>query len=585
MERNPMSIIFGVRQTPGTLVGTIDMHALASATERHAMSGTVIRVRENVGMALQPMWTSKRHDLEQQPLLDGFGNMLCFDGRIDNHDELREKLNLKWGDSDSALVLASYRRWGEECFSRFVGEWALGLWSGTDQRLYLARDHAGTRTLYYEMANGSIRWSTYLETLIGDDLANRPLSPKYAAAYLGLRSIKELTPYSGILAVPPAHYLVFTENATSTQRHWDPEAPDSIRLGSDSEYEQRFRELFATAVARRTQPGDPVLAHLSGGMDSTSIVCMSDALRRSGTESSSELLDTVSFYNDSEPHWNERPYFSLVEAKRGKTGSHVAVSSDEITFEPVPQSVAAYLLPGADTGSFQKERRIAALTHSPRYRVILAGHGGDELLGGVPTPFPELADYLRTGCFRQFVQKATAWCLTERTSLLVMLSQTAAYTTALYRPAAETRANIPPWLRPELNELSSVPSAGLRSSIRFTKLAPSHIGNGRVWSRPLETLPTSSRVRTLDMNTVIPIWIVILSTFYFVFLANSWCVPVGAARSCGAPFKASCQPKCWNGDERQALAAGRFPLFNAPKHIFTRCSAIRYSQSANGSIL
>jgi asparagine synthase (glutamine-hydrolysing) len=484
-----MSIIFGIRQPPGMHVEATHMQTFARATECYAPYGTVIRTSERVGMVFQPIPTSKRHDLEQQPLLDEIGNMLCFDGRIDNHDELREELHLGHEASDSMLVLASYRRWGERCFSHLIGEWALGLWSQTNRLLYLARDHAGSRTLYYENANGSIRWSTYLETLLGLDPTRHSLSSKYAAAYLGSLPIRELTPYAGILAVPPAHYLVFAEKETATRRHWDPEAKDSIRFVSDSDYEQRFRELFATAVARRTQPEDPILAHLSGGMDSTSIVCMSDALRRTEKGPSCELLDTLSLYNDSEPSWNEKPYFSLVEATRGKSGIHVEISSDEITFESVDQSVAVYPLPGADTGSFRREKRMADLFRPRGYRAIVTGHGGDELLGGVPTPLPELADYLAAGSFGQLVRKATSWCLTERRSLLKMLSETAAYTAATHRTPRTDDLNLSPWLHPKLRELNLEHSGGPCFGFRLTRLAPSHIGNGRLWTSLLETLP------------------------------------------------------------------------------------------------
>lgn len=484
-----MSIIFGVRQPPGNHVEIKQMRALAGATESYTPSDSRFRIHGRVGIGIQPVRTSARHELEERPLFDDLGHMLCFDGRIDNHHELRFELGLQPEASDAALVLASFVRWGERCFSRLVGDWALGLWSEAEHRLYLARDHAGTRTLYYEESDDSIRWSTHLETLLGGDITSRILNPKYAAAYLGSLPIRELTPYNGIFAVPPAHYIVFSEKAKSTVRHWDPEAPDSIWLGTDSDYEHRFRELFARAVARRTGPEDPLLAHLSGGMDSTSIVCMSDNLRRSEKEASSELLDTLSYYDDSEPNWNERPYFSLVEAQRGKVGIHVATSCEDTTFAPVPLSIASYPLPGADMSSFQREALLASLLQPSGYRAILTGHGGDELLGGVPTPFPELADHLMAGNIGLLLRKATAWCVEERRSLLSTLLETATYTARLYRPIEKMDSSVPAWLGSKLKDLNSAYSRPLRSSVRFTKLAPSHIANGQVWSAVVETLP------------------------------------------------------------------------------------------------
>jgi asparagine synthase (glutamine-hydrolysing) len=73
------------------------------------------------------------------------------DGRLDNYRELAQLLELEAHNlSDSQILLAAFDRWGEQCFSRFVGDWALALWSLKDESLYLARDHAGTRSLYFQ---------------------------------------------------------------------------------------------------------------------------------------------------------------------------------------------------------------------------------------------------------------------------------------------------------------------------------------------------------------------------------------------------------------------------------------------------
>src|SRR6202035_132686 len=97
-----------------------------------------------------------------------------------------------------------------------------------------------------------------------------------------------------------------------------------IHYRSDAEYEEHFRFCFTESVKRRLRSDSPVLAELSGGMDSSSIVCMADQILARG-KGETPRLDTLSYYDDSEPNWNERPYFTKVEEKRGRAGCHIDV--------------------------------------------------------------------------------------------------------------------------------------------------------------------------------------------------------------------------------------------------------------------
>ena len=305
------------------------------------------------------------------------------------------------------LFLRLFAQWSEVCFSRFVGDWALALWSEKNQSLYLARDHAGTRTLYLRYERGEAVWATYLDAFHIRD-AEFQLSHDYAACYLAGRFVRDLTPYEGIRSVPPAHYLRIRKGVLSRHPHWNSAIKTEIRYQSDSDYEEHFLKLFAQSVERRTGPGAPVLAQLSGGMDSTAIVCMSDQIERRN-DTNSEILDTVSFYDDSETSLNERPYFSITEAKRGKMGTHVDMAFSQRTFEPYDGAEGIYLLPGADSFSIKQESRFRDAVWRKGYRSILSGTGGDEVLGGIPDPLPELADYLVSGNVRGLLRQSIGW--------------------------------------------------------------------------------------------------------------------------------------------------------------------------------
>src|SRR5260370_3987518 len=392
-----MSIIFGVKKPEGDMVAERQLLGMAHAPDRWAPDGTFVRALGGIGMGLQPYHTHQRSNLECQPIVDDLGNMVSLDGRLDNHNDLRELLEIPDPNtSDSLIVLAAFQKWGEESFTRFIGDWAVAIWLHANRSLYLARDHAGTRTLYYEIRGEQVVWSTVLETFVVRP-QSRMLSDAYAIHYLSCLSVRDLTPYMGITAVTPAHYVVFPANAISRTRHWQWAATERIIYQKDVEYEEHFCALFQQSVGRLTGSGSPVLGQLSGGMDSSSIVCMSDTLRRSRGVPPAGLIDTISYFDDTEPNCHEKPYFSLVESLRGKAGVHVDLSGSELDLGlPPRQPILCSLWPEDYQASSDQPEVVLG------YRVVLSGIGGDELLGGVPTALPELADLLHSRRMPQF---------------------------------------------------------------------------------------------------------------------------------------------------------------------------------------
>jgi asparagine synthase (glutamine-hydrolysing) len=480
-----MSIIFGIRAADEQQVEERHLRELARATERYAPDGTFVAAKANVGMGFQPFHSHERSRLEAQPATDGRDATLCFDGRLDNHEELRVTLDLTRADpADSEIVLAAFDRWGESCFARFVGDWALALWSRANRALYLARDHAGTRTLFYENSEGGVFWATYLETFFVDT-PQRPVDEAFISCYLAGQPTHDLTPYKGIRAVTPGCWVRIQGDKVTHRTHWSWLAKDQIRYRTDAEYEEHFFLLFKQAVARRTGPGMPILAHLSGGMDSCSIVCMSDYIRAQCGAEPVDLLDTLSYYDDSEPNWNERAYFEAVEKKRGKRGIHLPLPLLSEDIEPAP---VRYLWPGADRAAYDNERRLMAEAGHENYRVVLSGIGGDELLGGVPNGVPELADLLARGELSGYFRSALAWCLVGRTPLIQMTGRVLEFLVQQYVPAHFRKKSLPPWSTSRLE-------GHVRQVLHESRLLdiplsqPSSLANARLAPALLETLP------------------------------------------------------------------------------------------------
>jgi asparagine synthase (glutamine-hydrolysing) len=359
--------------------------------------------------------TTKESRRELQPHVTDLGTIITWDGRLDNRAELIRQLRdrLTISSSDVSVVATAYEEWGADCFAKLIGDWALSIWDAKSGSLLLAKDPIGTRHLYYSIEKEQITWSTILDPLIL--FADRcfTLNEEYIAGWFSFFPAAHLTPYIGIHSVPPRSCVLLRAEKHAISKYWDFDPGKRIRYHTDAEYEEHFRAVFAEAVSRRLRSDRPVLAELSGGMDSSSIVCMADTLIAGGS-TETPRLDTVSYYNDSEPNWNERPYFSKVEEKRGRTGTHIDVSSQGIfRFPFVADHFAA--TPGSGSGRESEFGRLfAACLTSQGNRVVLSGIGGDEVAGGVPTQAPELEDLFAQGKLRTLAHQLKVWALNKR---------------------------------------------------------------------------------------------------------------------------------------------------------------------------
>jgi len=369
----------------------------------------------NLSILYRAFHTTKESRCEMQPRVSESGVVITWDGRLDNRAELIRSLrnHLTIGATDLSVVAAAYEEWGTNCFAKLVGDWALSIWDAKSRSLLLAKDPIGARHLYYSIDNDHVTWSTILDPLVLFAGKCFSLSEEYIAGWFSFFPDTHLTPYIGIHSVPPSSSVVIRSGKQTITKYWDFDPAKLIRYRTDAEYEEHFRAVFGEAVRRRLRSDRPVLAELSGGMDSSSIVCMSDTIIARGA-AETPRLDTLSYYDDSEPNWNERLYFTKVEEKRGRTGTHIDVGSEEF-FQLDFNGEHFAATPGSVAGRPSKaSRQFAACITSQGNRVVLSGIGGDEVTGGVPTPIPELQDLLAKANFGTLVHQLKVWALNKR---------------------------------------------------------------------------------------------------------------------------------------------------------------------------
>src|SRR5581483_2670863 len=221
--------------------------------------------------------------------------VLSWDGRLDNRGDLllRLKDSLQGDTSNSAIAQAAYERWGAEGLVYLIGDWSLVLHDHSRHTLVLASDFAGVRPLYYCVQSGRVLWSSRLQFLV-DATGISDLDEQYVRGFLLFGGCPNRTPYQGIYSVPAGHSVCISANDTKVHRFWSLPVGDEIRYLEERRYEEQLRALFQEAVSVRLQNQSPVLAELSGGLDSSSVVSMANHLLRSGAARSTGL-SSVSF--------------------------------------------------------------------------------------------------------------------------------------------------------------------------------------------------------------------------------------------------------------------------------------------------
>jgi len=368
--------------------------------------------------------TTKESRREKRPHICPSGAVITWDGRLDTREDLIPELQpwISHEDSDVAIAAAAFEKWGTDCLARLIGDWALSIWDSRHRSLILAKDPIGPRHLYYALEDGRITWCTILDPLVLFADKTFKVCEEYIAGWLSFYPATHITPYLGISSVPPASCVFLGPRKHIVANYWDFDPEKKVRYRTDAEYEEHFRAVFFKAVERRLRSDAPVLAELSGGRDSSSIVCVADELMTRG-EAETPRLDTISWYSDSEAAWDDRPYFAIVEGKRGCIGYHIDVDVQDEAVEQTLDSGQCVLAP-APTYDARTSTEIKMCLASRGNRVVLSGIGGDEVMGGVPVPMPELQDLLIEARLRLMVHQIKAWTLQKRVPWLHLLLET-----------------------------------------------------------------------------------------------------------------------------------------------------------------
>lgn len=394
-----MSAIAGIFHLDGQPVEPTDLRAMLGAMAHRGPDGSGMWVDDSVGLGHLMLWTTEESLEEQQPVRSERYTLVA-DARIDNRDELSSTLRFSnpAEASDSEFILRAFEHWGEGCLEHLIGSFAFVVWDATERRLFCARDHLGSRSFFFHYAPGELfAFATEPKGLLAlAGISDELNETKIADTLLLLTNGEpEATLFRQIRKLPPACRLRVDTQGLQSRQYWTVE-PKELGELSDTEYVERFSEIFRTAVECRLRSAFPVGVQLSGGLDSSFVACMArDVLKGRAP------LHAYSAVFDKSPDADERTYIDEVVQTGGMIPhqfslEHIGPLSN---LEEEYDYIDTGLIGGAHHLIWNTYRKVG----QSGTRVLLDGIDGDTTVYHSWTRLSELA---RDGAWRTFAREA-----------------------------------------------------------------------------------------------------------------------------------------------------------------------------------
>ncbi|HEX5717161.1 MAG TPA: asparagine synthase-related protein [Thermoanaerobaculia bacterium] len=404
-----MGGIGGVYARNGSALDGQVLRKLGSALAEIGPDGQHFLVQPPVGMVFCAFHTDSESRRTRQPVATPQGGALVWNGRLDNRKDLERDLadDLPPAPREIDFVLAAYRAWGIEGFSRLIGDFSLALWDPAERLLVLACDAFSVRPLYFAQAGDLLVWSSRARAVLTAAGLSPDVDEEFVAGFLTSSEPSDHSPFRTVRMLPPGCALAVRGERIEMKRIWRPDPRREIRYRSDDQYEEHFRMLFREAVSCRLRSDGPVYADLSGGLDSSSIVCVADEILAAGAAEAPELR-TVSWVYDQSKSSDERVFIRPVEEKRGRPGLHIR-DEEHPMLSRIPASYRPDY-PHCQLAFLARNDFLAASMARAGARVLLRGTAGDQVLwGGMGLVPIELADLLKRGRLGKAMRSSFAW--------------------------------------------------------------------------------------------------------------------------------------------------------------------------------
>ncbi len=393
----------------GRPVDRCDISSMLAAAPYRGPDGMFVRTWGSLGLGHARMALTLEEESEEQPLVSPrTGCAIVADVRLDNREELMARLGRSLGErlSDADIILRAYEEWGVDALRRLLGDFAFAIWDPRCQSLVCARDAMGQRALFYRCDHFTFAAASEIQQLLQDPAV--PIAPSeerirdFLTPLNGLRNERDhpLTFYEGIYSLPAGHVMTVGSSGVKTRRYWEMDPPAELRYRSSDEYAEHYRALLLEVVRARLRSSRPIEALLSGGLDSSSIVCVAQELYRAGAAPDrgfASISVTYEGYDCDETH-----FIREVRAKYGFEAHYVTCGDLAGRLQPDPRGFQE----APNVGVSEVRDAIGDTATRAGIRVLLRGDLADNCVGGSRLVFDSL---LRRGRFLALARQLGAY--------------------------------------------------------------------------------------------------------------------------------------------------------------------------------
>ena len=357
----------------------ITVHSMLEKIAHRGPDGLFYWNGENVAFGHARLSIIDLSQAANQPMIDPLtGNIIIFNGEIFNYLELKEQFKNDYQfitNSDTEVILAAYQLYGVGMFSRLRGMFAFALYDAHLKKVMIARDRMGIKPLFYRKINQSFYFGSEMKSVtqfhgISDNLNELKVYEFLADARM---DADEYSMFEGVMHLPPAHYMWIDQNGEDSKplTYWD--FPALGKRKFDEKAKEEFIAQMDETIKMHLRSDVPVGAFLSGGLDSSSVVCF--ALKHLNQEKLNVFSAILPYYHP------ENSLIKEITSIDERIVCNDLNLSGEHFFEDIPKVIEQNGTPILD-GSMYTHYKLCEMAKEKNVKVLLSGSGGDELFGG-----------------------------------------------------------------------------------------------------------------------------------------------------------------------------------------------------------
>jgi len=360
----------------GHHVDSADLEVMNKSLYHRGPDDDGMYVDQNVGLAMRRLSIIDVAGGHQPIHNEDRSIWVVFNGEIYNFQSVRSDLQSRGHKfntgSDTEVIVHLYEEYGDDCVQHLNGMFAIAIWDTRQRRLFLARDRAGEKPLYYYIARDRLVFASELKAILTDASVPRVVNPVAVDQFLSFMYVPApATIFQDIFKLPPAHTIAATQQGVEDpSRYWSvPYIPDAHPRAA-RDYADELRELLLDSVEKRMISEVPLGVFLSGGIDSSAIT----ALAVQASESKVRTFSVAGGTGD----FDELPYARQVAEKYDTDHHEFRVEPDLVRV--LPDLVQAFDEPFADSSAIPMY--YVCQMARQHITVALSGEGSDEIFSG-----------------------------------------------------------------------------------------------------------------------------------------------------------------------------------------------------------